>query len=388
MILNAIYSIGFVWIFSNDCWFLAYIFNLLFGIALYNKFEYYFVSGEKLSKKAIAVFSLLVLCTAFSHEYFKFLLLILLPSVYFFNIIFNPLSFSKRDFFKKIGIYFLFFFILLFNNFSSAYQLWLKDHLFQGKSINEYFTYLMKFFNAYSEFILKENLFYYLIVLLLVLIILSFVNDKERNKKFFICIFSVIFSALLFFVMIGIGDAHYDNNMYAVLPMHQGLRFCLKLTLITVIFSCFGYILSYIRTKSVYKQILVFVGFAAICFFYFNYNINLNNELYVPKNIRINSYIQEKVFILNKKINKDRIFYTYNNTDCFCDEGILYLIHTYSCTDEDYVIQHVCKAGDSHEICRKNMIETAYKKFRYKFTEKELQELNFSSLYDLNENDI
>lgn len=123
-------------------------------------------------------------------------------------------------------------------------------------------------------------------------------------------------------------------------------------------------------------------------FFYFNYNINLNNELYVPKNVRINSYIQEKVFILNKKINKDRIFYTYNNTDCFCDKGILYLIHTYSCPDEDYVIQHVCKAGDSHEICRKNMIETAYKKFRYKFTEKELQELNFSSLYDLNENDI
>ena len=112
----------------------------------------------------------------------------------------------------------------------------------------------------------------------------------------------------------------------------------------------------------------------------------MDNWHFFENQVRTNSYIAEKMFILNKKINHDNIYYSYNNSGMFNDHGIKYMVYIYKSNylPNEFSVYHVCLPEDNLDICKNKMIETVYKKTGYQFTEEELEKLNFSSLYELN----
>lgn len=380
IIIYALYSVGANWFFYSCCWFLSYLFLPIFGVTLYNISEYCYVSQEKLSKKTITAIIILMLCIAVSHEYFKFMFLVIAPLVYFLHLLLFRKFPSLKTFAKHLTLYSFIVFMFLLNNFSQEYRYWWDAHIQKDLSFNLSKDYISTFCAAYQKFVLSENLFYFLTFFLFVVIILLAVKDKEKNTRFLIFTSSTIIAALLFFVGGFFASQHYDYYVNWVLPEHLGLRCLLKITLITVIFSSFGYLMQYIK-KSITKQIIAFIIFSLLCIFLFWQNFYLDFFNF-EKNMKINAYIIEKAFIINKKTKNNKIFYTYNN-----DNYLVYNIAVYKSDYkyEDFEIIPACKMGDNWTICRENMLKMIEKEFGYKFTEKELKELDFNSLFILNE---
>lgn len=371
------------WIFSNDCWFLAYMFLPAFGIAIINMAEKFYVFFEKPTPKDITILVVLFLCISVSHEFYKFLLLLMLPAIYFLHYICFKQTVKIISFFKAVAAYVVMSIFLVLNNFSYAYKIWLSDHI-GNKFITtaDFHVYLSNFMGALKESIFYDNIIYYLLIFALVVIIAFSVQDKDKNKRFFIFNSTLLFASLLFFFCLIVGSDKYDN--VSVLPMHEGLRFCLKLSLITIVYSCVGYLISSI--KDLYKKIYLFFTFLLVSVFLFGQNFVFLKYIVIgAKTLKINAYILEKVFVLNNKKFDDGMFYTYSRFNCLNDDAVLYLKKVYNISpSKNYKVYHVCADNDTEITCQKNMINLANKKLGYKFTEKELEELSFSSLYKIN----
>ena len=65
----------FLWIFYSIVWFTGYIAISFFPVLLINFCEYLYVKNQTFSKKTLFITVLLIILTAFSHEYYKFLFL-------------------------------------------------------------------------------------------------------------------------------------------------------------------------------------------------------------------------------------------------------------------------------------------------------------------------
>lgn len=382
--LSALMQSGFAWIFSNDCWLLAYMLLPTFGILFGAMAEKFYVLAEKPSPKAITLFVFLFLCIAVSHEFYKFLLLIMLPSIYFLHHICFKKPIEGKGFLKSFALYVVIVAISVLNNFSFAYKVWLSDHIWNNATTSiDFHAYFLEFMAAINENVFYDNIIYYLFIFALVVMVALTVQDKDKNKRFFIYNSTLLFTSLLFFFCLIVGNDKYDD--ITILPVHHGLRFCLKLSLITIIYSCVGYLISSI--KELPKKIYLFIAFSAVSIILFWQNFPfLKNIIAISKEVKINSYILEKVFVLNNKIHNDEIFYTFGYTNCFNDDSVLYLKAIYNSPYAmyNYKVYYACSDNDNDKICQQKMIDLAYEKFGYKFTEKELEDLDFSSLYKLN----
>ena len=392
LIMNSLASNEFLWVFYSSCWSIAYIFLSIFGIALYNITEYYYVSEKKPPKFAIAIIAVLFLCVVVSHEYYKFLFLTIIPAVYFLHHFVFKIKITPKKFLKHTFIYGIITFISVLNNLTYSYMDWFLQHINKDESIFSILfdkSFILHYIQSFMDFLVIKNLSYILIITVVSVYIFYAVKDKKRNKRFLIFTYSSLFAAFLFFIAGIISSESYDGFVNFVLSQHEGLRALFTFTLLTIFLSQTGYLIKY-HPSGARKYIAVF-GFAGLCLLNQNmFYIKIKDVHFFQKRVKINLYIAEKMFVLNKKINNNNIYYSYNNSGMFNDHGIIYMVHTYKSDykPNEYSVYHVCLPEDELDVCKDKMIQTAFEKTGYKFTEEELQKLDFSSLYKLNENGI
>lgn len=388
LVINALIDSDFLWVFYSCCWSIAYIFLSIFGIAFYNITEYFYVSEKKPSKIAIAIMTILFLCIAVSHEYYKFLCLIIIPIVYCLHHIVFKIKIEPKKFFKHVFIYVFTAFVCILNNLTYSYADWFLQHINKDESIISILSdksFVLHYIESFINFLIINNVLYLVLIYVVSKYILHAVKDKNRNKRFIIFTYSTLFTAFFFFIAAIVGSESYDGYVNFALPQHDGLRCLFKFTLITIFLSEIGYLIKY-HPSGIRKYIAVF-GFAGLGLLSKNnFFLQIKPVHFFQKQVKTNLYIAEKMFILNKKINNNNIYYFYNNEGMFNDNGIVYLVNIYKSNykPHEYSVHHVCLPEDNLDVCKDKMIQTAFEKTGYKFTEQEVKELNFSSLYELN----
>ena len=380
-----LYNAKFYWIFHSSCWIFCYFLLPLFPLLLMNQFEYFYVTQEPIPRKQIKIFILLTICTAVSQEFFRIVLILaLLLGLFLQRIIFK----------KKLSIEILrnsFFFIitnsLLF--FTDTFNSIFHRRCDAISTINVK-TYIINFLTDYKSYFIEKNTVLFITLFVSWFFIFSFIKNKETNKRFFIYSVSILISTLLFILMTAI-SVDYDGINQEILS-HSGLRFIFSIILLNLIFSAIGYINKYKETiiDKINMTLIIFsILFIVIItnakdIFYFK------NEYNISKFFRENTYILEKVYLLNKKENNNNIIYTYCDTNisqALIYRGIdQYLINTYKKygKTEDYEMYSVCDNNDEtlYDL-RAKMLKLSEEKLHYKITEEEIEKHDFAKLYEL-----
>lgn len=372
----------FLWAFHNTIWLYAYFLLPMFPLLLINEFEYYFVTSEKINKKNMYILAFLFVCTAVSHEFFRFVEIIsLFLGFWFYKFIFKP-NIDKKKYFCIFGI------IVFFNTFlcfTPQFQA-LADERCTPSYLNEFLTFLFQYLKGYINFVITNNLSLFIVYFISLLIILFFVKNKEEKIKFCIYNLSLLVSGLIFMFVMMIFVNNY-NNMFIL--EHSGLKFLFALLLLNLTCSAVGFVFKYVSIKrNIILPFFIICNVFFVLFLFFNEeNFDFKWELNFTNNYRKNAYILEKVYLLNrKKNNKIYNYYTdvYENRSDYC--GIeTYLVNTYKTgmLPEQYKQEFVCTNLDDDITCRNKMLYLAKKKLGYEFSTEELQHLDFGKLYVL-----
>lgn len=375
-------SVDFLWVFTNDCWFYAYIFLSLFPIVLMNDCEYYYVKQVKLSKRQILSLCCLIFFVSVSHEFFRFVLMTALLLGYVANkFIFK--SFSVKSLLKDGFIYGGLILLNLLTFIAINYRNWFMSHYY-SYSVPEFFSYFGEYFGGYLKYIVWENN-YLLVALAIVFAAIAVKKDnKEQNIRFLIYNLSIFIAQNLFMFAIMIGKNDYS---FDVMVQHDGLRFLYGLTLMNLILSAFGYIISFkniFENRKIKYSLYMFFIMVLYVLAATEGALNFGQTIEMGKFFRKNAYIWEKCFLLNGKNSTKQ--YSYSNASGQVDFSVVYLLETYEVDKDvdDVKVVYICKDTDSHDACTKKMLNFISKKFGYSFTKKELKNLDFDKLYESN----
>ncbi len=361
----------FMWLFKNDCWFLAYVFLPVFGILLNDKIQKKYVLSEKYSKKDLLITGILILCVAFSHEFYRFTFLLTIFFVFLFS-----KEYKNRNLKQNITFIISYIGLILLNLLTFLTKV--HRQLFSEKTtsfcITEFFNQVQMFWEYYKIYVLKDNMW-----LLLVLVTTILLISERKNKRFVIWTISSILSILIFaFSLIIVQDdyKYWDSVLY-----HQGLRFLIKITLYSALMSSIGYFIAFNNYKNKTAKVLISVSLllSAFVFDITPYTYNLNGEITHSKTVRKNAYVLEKIFA----INKTNTFYNYFDLGVFTNIAPFYLNKVYGRTlnPHKYKVYNVCKKNTADlNVCRERLMKIAEEKFGCTFTDEELEKLDFESL--------
>ena len=382
-------NIWFGWVFYHDCWFLAYIFLPIFGIALYNLLELFYIEQKNI-KIFTASFIILFLCVAVGHEYYKFLFAVAFPIICFLHICVFKNKINKNIFFKYFFGFLFLLSIFLLNNVSTVYfENWFDSHIRTSFDFYTFSTHLKGFLKSYFYYFFVKKYLYYFLILLISFLIIKFVPNKEKMKRFLIFSFSMFITTVLFSLCLIFATPGYDG-WFLFLTEHEGIRWLFDLTMLMIILSSVGFLFKNC-VRSVRKKLRRILFYFCLIFIVLFFCKFIGSERY-PFTFcyRKNLYILEKFYILNRKINDDFIFYHYH-TSLVPEDAYIYLDYTYKLNpdNKEYELQNVCEAKDSFAtVCRRNLIKKMYEKTHYKMNEEELMFLDFESLYKLRDMDF
>lgn len=177
-----------------------------------------------------------------------------------------------------------------------------------------------------------------------------------------------------------------------MIPQHFGIKTLFVFNFIYIIYSLGGYLYAYSeKIKISAKNIITGLVFSSAILFFFNsvkacHNDLKDNVQKVYHEKRTNIYIMEKTYILNKKYGQPDTFFCYGYNTEMSPDSILYIAYFYENNDFDtssVKAVEVCNSDDDI-TCRKNMLDTVKQRLGYTFTEEELANPDFKSLFKLN----
>ena len=374
----------FLWIFYSIVWFIGYVAISFFPILLINFCEYLYVKNGGLSKKLFFITVLLIILTAFSHEYYKFLFL----GTGFLMILLDNIFIKRKINYKKIYLIYLSCVVLyvipmIISNMMNAEYTARLAHF----NVSEFFAYSLKYINLFADTVIMNNLYIILpLIILYSIAVLPNINSEKsaEQKRFSIFVISVLVTNFAFYLLLIFhSEGHYWGN---ILTEQNGLIFVCKLTIFNLILSCLGFIL-YSHKNNIRKIVTVSLVLLTFLFTYSNYNNYIveteafrDNANYLKKNV----YILEKVYCLSKA-NKDEYVYLYNpnSFNYFYIEYYLYNLYNKEpiSKPEKIKTKYMCNTTNL-EICTKNIKDLAKTKFNYQFSQQELKNLDFSDLQD------
>lgn len=373
LVLFFLYECRLTWILQHDCWMYAYILLPAIALILLCKFEKYYVLEEKLSKKQIILFCLLLFINAFSNEFFRFIICGGLFIGFLFHILLVKTEINK---FKFFGIYFGIAILNCLTFFTSNFQNWFSErdnHYTMTDIINIFPDFVSSYFDA----VFVENRWLFFFIALFLTVIFMFVQDRNKNKRVLIYTISVILSALFFQILLIVGCENSYNITYSF--QHFGIEFIFNIILFCLNISLLGYIFSYCKPVAV-KIILLIVSLLPI---YFCYNKDILNFKYYEEtsvNLRRALYILDRIYITIS--DKESIFYMYKKNSIISHPSMLYFYkNLYNGTEKDLQIGFICNDDDDYETCENIMKDFVKQKTGYEFTKEELEKTDFS-VYD------
>jgi hypothetical protein len=358
------------WIVYDDCWSWAYFFIPIFSFVLFSEIEKYYVLGNfSLShRREKVILTLLFMCVAISHEFFRFLIC----SSLFFGYIFHCLFINKKINHIK---FFLCYFLVVISNillfFTGRFQWWFstRDNHF---SLIDIIGIYKKYFLGYYHTVIVENLL--LIILFFIFILLLILAGKNRTevKKLINFSLSIFLSILLFSLVIIVGSEYTEFSFE-----HSGIRLLDKLCIMNLILSCCGYYISEIRTKR-YRILCVM-----ICFIPLLANITKETFDYEDYREEMNQtkervYILEKVFELYGRNHKEYLICN-DITSIPNPWSLVYYIYLYDRKSkfDDYIQKDFCTKEETYADCNQKLIKFLKEKTGYQLEEEEIKNLNF-----------
>ena len=382
-IVNNFHTSQFLWSLYNDTWFFCYILNPIFPLFLIQTIEKYYVTSKwiftenenksELLHKFKHFFKLtmviiLLFFTGIGHEFFRFIFLGSLIITFILHKIFISKPIKEKQFLAFFFVALLMnCFIFILPNFQNWYGTLVED----APTI----TMLSQAFSAFFEIVLLKNINYIILLFIFGVAVFFTTTNKERAKRILISVFSVIISMLIFnYITIFLTDCDLD------ISQHYGIIFLTKTVFLFSLLSLLGYLLVYCSKK--YRNAII----AVVILFLFSWFLFFSSKNYFfIKNSEINSdYSQENQYIVEKfyaMYGKDHnVIYAFYPNRNIQSESIEYLKYWYGGNNKKYKVIFVCKSSDSQEKCRQKMLKKFYKKTKYKLTEKELTELDFSTI--------
>jgi len=377
LFLHPVIRSNCIWLLYHSSWGLAYIFLPIFLLLLLSLIERLYVNFQKPTKTEFVLIMCFILILSISHELHRFILcfgsLILL--------IVHKLVF-KNGFKRKYLLYWLLLVLVCsLNFFNKTFISWFFERcIFTKNSIDGgifSFQYLIQYFSGYFNYLIKHNILLINILSILLILIHYFVGDKERNKRFYLYILSLLSSVFTFFIVIMIGNEYSDFSFE-----HQGLRLMLIVIFIYCILSAFGYLLKMSDNK---KLKIILSVFAFLQFFTALSIPDFEKETLYDKNqskeIKRIAYMIEKMFIFHGK--KQKKYYYIKRTFAINHSSILYLLYRYdkNASKNDYKIIEVCEADldiNKSADCRNKFLKLFEEKTGQTITKEELENPDFS----------
>ena len=382
-IVNAIQSSDFFWVLTNDTWFICYIINPIFPLLLIQIVEKYYVTSEwifSLPQKntiiphkvkhglKIAGVILLMFFTGIGHELFRFIFLGSLILTFILHKCFLKEKIIEKQFWAFLFVALLMnCFIFILPNF----QDWFGQNVDEIPSL----TIFGQAFSAFWEYVILENIWQIIFLSIFSGILYFVATNKDKSKRILIWIFSVIFSLLLFnFIIIMLTDCDL------AISQHDGITFLTKTVFLYAFFSIIGYLVKFTEKK--YNKIIISLVtlflFSWFLIFSYQRNFYVFDEIEAAAFSRENQYIVEKFYAIYGK--KHNVIYAFYPKQEICKYSIKYLKYWYGGNPTNYKIKFVCSSSDNKEDCRKKMLKLIFKKSKYKFTEEELDETDFSDI--------
>lgn len=362
---------GFLWSFSNVCWFWSYVFLPVSAIILFSYLEKYYVLQQKPTKREWFSIISLVFLVAIGHEFFRFILLLGV----FLALIFDKI-FIKTDFsLKKFLLYFLSTtFLCSLTTLTFTYKNWVESRVYTF-SPSDLLPYLSQYF---QNIIVNKFSIYFLLATLLILI-LFFVNNKKQNERLINYVVSFAISLFIFMFVIVFGK---DTTDYANPLAHSGLQFLFVTTFLSLILSASGYLLAFndlsIKSKKTLSIVLIFLGILCLAD---RHTFDFDEFQKYAQERREIMYIFEKTYLLSKP---HKVLYSPLNPSSF--HAQYYLDDTYFNIQKPDLMDTivVCKPKDSFASCKDKFLAVAKKDLGYSFTNEELRKMNFTSLEKFN----
>lgn len=374
----------FLWIFTQCCWFYAYVFVLLFGIIAFCEIQSFYVNKEHFSKKRLITFLILIFLIGGCFEFSKFIL----GSTLILGLLLDRI-FTREPVTNKKTILFL-----VYSLFCCTYSLLVpttiihSDSYLKLFSFEELMNFLPSYLSEYWHYVIVDNCIFYILIAVLLLLIHTFGEDKLKNKRFYIYSVSTLLSVLLFNFAIIIGS---NITYYSSILAHSGVRFCNTTMLLCLFLSCLGYFIS----NTEFKKPLLVGSFIILTLYgtyvkkeHFDFSMMLDSY----KVIRQCHYVLDKFFVLHSL--KTPVFYNYYTNDLFQNLSISYYIYFYNSkfkpteykiidiTDKSYSVP-----DKMHYIAIRDLMVNKCKEITgYQITDEELEKMDFQSLYQYKTN--
>lgn len=374
-VLYFLYECRLTWIIQHDDWTYAYILLPAIALILLCKFEKYYVAEEKLSKKQIIVFCSLLFINAFANEFFRFIICGGLFIGFLFHLLLVKTEINKYKFFGiYAGIAMLNCLTFLTSNFQDWFSV--RDNNYSMADIINVFP---DFISSFWDVVIVGNMWLFLFIALFLTVIFVFVQDKNKNKRILIYTISVIFSALLFQILLIVGCENSYNITYSF--QHYGIKFLFKITLLCLNLSLLGYIYSHCKLIAV-KIILTVASLLSLCFGYTNEMLNFSYLKDQALCLRRALYIMDRVFLFVS--HKSGVLYQYRYNSIISHQFMIYYyknLYDRTKSFEELPIVFICNNNDDDHACERKIKDFVKEKTGYVFTEEELEKLDFS-VYD------
>jgi hypothetical protein len=272
---------------------------------------------------------------------------------------------SKKINYKKvIPIFSIIVFVNTFLFFSTVFKNWFHcntQEITDANNVNELKLVLTSFYNG----VFLDNLLKLIVIILLCVLIFYCTTDTYKKKKIIISQISIIIS--LYIVNL---CCIFCSGAIKDICLHPGLKFLTDLIFLRSILLMFGYLFWHSEEK--YK-IITYTIFA--CLYGFVINFILQNQFQIEYSQREgkieiqNKYINEKIYLLNKKLNK-KTNYLYPR------HKALYINYWYN-NNQSTSFYSMCNYNDKIKVCQDKMLTISKVNLNYTFTQEELENPDF-----------
>ena len=385
LLLKPVTDNCFLWLFRHPSWGLAYIFLPIFLLFLLSLLERLYVNFQKPTKIEFVVIICLTLILSISHELHRFILCF----GSFVLLFIHKLVFKTGVKRKYLLYWLLLVFVCSLCFFNTTFTGWFYERCISAKNSTDggifSLQYLIQHFSGYFNYLIKQNIILINILSVLLFFVYFFTDDKEKNKRFFIFVLTLLFSVYAFFIAIIIGNGYSDFSYE-----NAGLRLSLIIILIYCILSVFGYFLQMSKNKNlkIFMVILSLVQFFTV-FTIPDYDRITVIEKNVSKELKQTAYLMEKMFVLYGK-EHNKYYYIKMQYD-IGKSSLMYLLYRYdkNSSVKNYDAVEVCEvepASETAEICYNKYIKLIKEKTGQTITHEELEKHDFSSFDEYAEN--
>lgn len=358
------------WILTDDCWAFAYLFIPVFSVVFLSECENFYVknSFEKVALSHKITLFLLFLCVAISFEVQRFVICVALLIMYFLHCIFVNKNFNHKKFWLS---YFAVGLACIATLFLPE-----NEHFLSRVQFVDIVSIFPQYLSIYFQNFIFGNKNLFLALILLVVVAIAFTDKKEERRKLFVFESSVLFSVLIFPLLL-IFCSVYDTML---MVEHTGLILLAKIYLFSMVLSLCGWILSSAKLNSIkaLTTICCFVPLISL------FNLSKMDLYIVEQNQQFKKrmYILEKLFILYEKDNK--IFLNCADYQSFVPVySLMYFIYLYdkNADFDKYKQVDFCQKDEDNVLCDEKLINLLKEKTGYALSQEEIDRLDFQKNY-------